>query len=269
MKNKNSKVLAVSLICSFILLSLCITPVSLGDPIEIDPIFGDTPIINGDIDTDEWKETLFETIYLKATPGDVGLETSIKVIQDKNDLYILIQFELVPGSQGSNGTLAILISNTNSYNQYDFVDAKIVNISSYIDYSYYDYNINYATNNFTADQEMHGNGAGKIEYQGSHDLYTYEFHIPLGIAQTEDAYLEYEESYKFNISQGVIPSFPEGFIRSSNVTINIKDPPQPPLFNTEVLTIILSVTIFSLNGVFLGFYIYRIILLKKKIKRIR
>ncbi|MBN1213930.1 MAG: hypothetical protein JXA99_00660 [Candidatus Lokiarchaeota archaeon] len=270
MKKKNSKILGVSLICSIILFSTYIMPISLGTPLEINPVIRDTPNVNGEIDIDEWNDILFDTAYLKTKPEEpLGLETSIKAIQDKNDLYMLFQFEINNGSQGPNGFLAILISNANSYTQYDFVDAKIVNISSYTDYTYTDYNIDYTTNNFTRDQLIDGNGAGKIEKQSDVNIFTYEFHIPLDIDKSEDAYLEYGKSYKFNISQGENPSYPEGIIRSDNITINIKNPPETPFFNIEILMIAFSITIFSLNGAFIGFYIYRIILLKKKMKRIR
>ena len=271
MKKKNFKVITVLLICSYILFSLYITPLSMGDSKEITPAFGDTPNRNGKIDTDEWDATTFTEIRLKTTPSDDGLEVFFKAIQDKNDLYILIQFEVDGGSQESSGFLAILISNTNSYDEYDFVDAKIVNITSNTIYSYKDYNINYTNNNFTLDQEKHGDGAGTIEeIEGEIKQVTYEFCILLDQDEDEDAYLEYKNSYKFNISQGDDPSnHPKGIIRSTSLTINVREPEPPQLINMEAIIIATSITIFSINGIFFAFYVYRIVLLKKKIKRIR
>ncbi len=268
MKKRNFKILIILFISSGILLSLWTLPISNGAATEIVSVFGESPNINGEIDTDldEWEEVEFTKLYLKTSPTDSGLPIDFKAIQDKDHLYFLIQYNLEI-EEDPNGFIAILISNSSSTQLEYFEDAKIVNISTE-NYSFNDYYINKSI--FSLDSNTDGKGAGMVII-GDELEFTYEFSLPTSSSESDDrdVMLEYNSEFAFNISQGIDPLFPEGIRRSTQILIEIQEPKTKPPFDIDALVMGLVISVFSINGVLYGFYIYRIVLLKKKIKRIR
>lgn len=231
----------------------------------IDPEFGQAPIIDGNIDdsTGEWKEAIRIQVNLIDLPIDLW------VMQTNQELFISLQLDLEPGYHNTTEFFGILISTNSSESQEDFIDAKFIqffNINTN-NFTYYDYYINNSL--FLNDTKSDGQGAGKLEGTVS----VYEFSIPIGQTNTngndEDAILEYEMSYAFNITYGDRPSYPEGILKSEIILININPPVVKELILTELILRIFSIIVFSIIGILFGYYIYKIFKLKEKIERLR
>jgi hypothetical protein len=225
---------------------------------EIDSKFGDSPVIDGYIDLSEgeWNKASKVGLSLEGLPIDFW------VMQNDDNLYISIQLELESVARKETEFFALIISNSSSENQEDFVDAKIVQFSNITEdqFDFFDYKVNNSV--FLNDTVYHGNGAAKLEGLVS----TYEFSIPIS-GTDEDASLDFGNSYAFNVTYGDIPDYPGGIKKSAIVLINIKAISEVPPPLTEVVLFILSIVIFSSMGVLLGIYIYKIFKLKEKIER--
>ncbi len=230
---------------------------------EINSKFGDTPIIDGYIDTSvqEWNNAYKGEILLDDLP------IKLWVMQDDINLYISVQFDLLSGHHSTNEFVALIISNSSSEDKDEFIDARLVqftNISAN-EYNYYDYNV--SSTDFIIDVVKNGDGAAKLEELTS----TYEFSLPIknNITSGEDAALDFGNGYAFNISYGETPVYPSGIKKSAIVLINIKSVPAtaPPII--YIVVYVVSLLVFSITGIFLGFYIYRIFKLKENIKKYR
>jgi len=241
--------------------------------LEITPKFGDAPEIDGSIDSysNEWDQAELYNATLKKNPTDAGLPIELKATQDKNNLYLLVQFQIEPDSVGNKNFLAILIGNSTAEVKEDFIDAKMINISN----SHVSYNDLHLNNSiYLNDTIINGEGVGKITNQEDYKLFTFEYCFSLyssdNQAEDTDIPLIYGSSYLFNISHGNDPLLPAGIIRSTNITINILElPKQPPALNIDIINLTLTIIIFSVVGIFYIYYLYQIVLLKKKMERIR
>ncbi|MBD3211091.1 MAG: hypothetical protein GF311_00660 [Candidatus Lokiarchaeota archaeon] len=272
MKKRGLKGTSIVLLVSVLIFSNLIE-VSNASSLVIDPVFGDAPTIDGTIDLskDEWEQAPFERIYLKKDVNEsVGLPTDLKCIQDEENLYLLIQFELEPGSVGNQEFLAILISNSTGEDFNNFKDAKIVNLSN----SQYSYNDLYLNDTiYIYDDVYQGKGAATIIEQEAKAIFTFEFLFPLysedSSENNEDVTLTYNSEHIFNITHGNNPVLPDGIIRSATIQINILEKQQKPEgLNLNIVALTLTIIVFTFIGLFYTYYIYQIILLRKKMERI-
>ncbi|MFX1522690.1 MAG: hypothetical protein ACFFCC_04200 [Promethearchaeota archaeon] len=232
---------------------------------EIDAEFGEAPIIDGNIDdsANEWKNAYKTHINLTDLPIDLW------VMQDDKDLFISVQVDLEEPAHNSTEFVGLLISNSSSENREDFIDAKIVQFSNIQigDFDYLDYFINESI--FFNDTSYQGEGAGKLNDKIS----IYEFSIPieqpLTLGYEEDALLEYDMTYAFNITYGKIPFYPDGIIKSEVVLINIFKPTVEQQLLMDIILLVLISTVFSIVGILSVYYIYKIFKLKEKMERLR
>ncbi|MFX0006625.1 MAG: hypothetical protein ACFFA7_10740 [Promethearchaeota archaeon] len=233
---------------------------------EIDSKYGETPVIDGyiDISTHEWRDAYKGGISLD------DLNISLWVMQDEINLYISVQFDLESGYHSTNEFVGLIISNSSSEDNTEFIDAKIIqftNISAN-EYSYFDYNVSHSESghtDFTIDTEQNGKGAATLE-----DLTSiYEFSLPIkgDKSNKDDAALDFGNAYAFNITYGDTSAFPNGIKKSAIVLINIKSVSTTtfPIFFATIY--VFTTLLFSIMGIFLGIFIYRIFKLKEKIKR--
>jgi hypothetical protein len=247
--------------------------VSYASSLVIDPVFGDAPIIDGTIDLsqDEWEQAQFERIYLKTDVNESGgLPIDLKCIQDEENLYLLIQFELELEEVKNQEFLAILVSNSTDENFDNFKDAKMVNISNN-QYSYNDLYLNDSI--YLNDDVYHGNGAGRIIEEEGKAIFTFEFMFPLFSESTsensEDIRLLYNSEHVFNITHGNNPVLPDGIKRGATIQINILEKQQKEGgLDLNIIALIFTIIVFTFIGLFYTYYIYQIILLRKKMERI-
>jgi hypothetical protein len=265
LKKTGLKIIVLVLFVNLTFVSFSPILFSYGAVADIDPNFGDAPIIDGIIDdsTNEWREAKKLQIDLKDLP------VKLWVMQTNLDLYISVQIDLESGYHNTTEFVGILVSKNSSENREDFIDAKIIqfnNISTN-SFNYSDFYINESV--FINDTVQHGEGAGGFEGITT----TYEFSIPLNQSEStgeeEDALLSYENSYAFNVSYGGIPLYPQGIIKSNILLININPPQTNQILPLDLTLGILSIIAFSVTGILFVFYIYRILKLKEKIERLR
>ncbi|MBY8989386.1 MAG: hypothetical protein KGD58_01415 [Candidatus Lokiarchaeota archaeon] len=249
----------ISIVSSFYIIS------GHGAAEEINPDFGNAPIIDGNIDdsTNEWKEAVKIEIQL------IDLSIDLWVMQTNRELFISIQLDLQSGYHNTTEFFGLLLSTNSSENIEDFIDAKFIqftNISAN-SFVYLDYYINNSL--FLNDTRYDGDGAAKLEG----DISTYEFSIPIGQTdingENEDSIFDYEESYALNVTYGDNPAYPQGIKKSEIVLININAPGEKKIIITSLVLIVLSIIVYSSIAVLFGFYIYKMVKLKEKIKRLR
>jgi len=229
---------------------------SKASPLEINPEFGDAPQVDGDLSDDAWDDAFKTTVNL------TDLSTDLWVMQANAHLYIALSFNLFIDIE--KPFLGIYISNSTSQSIAYLKDAKIIqhtNLSSG-DFNFLDYKIN--NNVFSLDSEINGNGATK----NNTDDWYYEFSIPLYCNDQEDVNMEYAQSYGFNITWGYPDTYPGDDKKSAFVIINIQAPASPMIDPLELSLLIIAIVICSITGAFLGQYSFKIITLKKKIKRV-
>jgi hypothetical protein len=238
---------------------------SYGAVREIDAKFGEPPVVDGIIDdsTNEWKKATKIEISL------VDLPVKLWVLQTSLELFISVQFDLSQGYHSSEEFIGILISNSSSENQEDFIDAKFVQFSNISagEFDYLDYFINDSV--FLNDTIYNGKGAGRLEGISS----VYEFSLPINPLSNhrnlEDASLNYEDQYAFNITYGETPLYPQGAIKGEVILININSPSVSEILFIDATLFILSILVFSITGILLGLYVYKIFKLKEKIEKLR
>lgn len=246
-----------------ILISLFFISNSYGATEEINSRFGETPLINGEIDlsTKEWSNAV------KIATVIDDLDIDLWVIQDYSNLYISVQIDLELGYHNATEFVGIIISNSSSEDKDEFIDAKIVQFSNITEnnFNFFDYYINDSI--FFNDSVYNGDGAAKLDGLIS----TYEFSVPIDNlnGDEEDVELNFDSSYAFNISYGDSPIYPSGIKKSGIFLINIKAlSTSPPSILNFALYIICAI-IFSILGAFLGFYLYKIFRLKAKIEKFK
>ncbi|MFX1574451.1 MAG: hypothetical protein ACFFB0_17055 [Promethearchaeota archaeon] len=263
MKKLTINILIYLLLANASLFSFLFILDGYGSTEDITPEFGETPIIDGYINDsiEEWNKATKLQINL------TGLPIKFWVMQNSDDLFLSVQFDIEINDHSINEFIGILISNSSSEDLKDFIDAKIIQFTDIFNDSFVflDYNINRTV--FMNDSIYNGEGAAKLEGVTS----TYEFSIPIDEPDdnTEDVILKEGSTYAFNITYGDIASYPNGIKKSKIVLITINTLPikKPPFINLTIF--IISIIIFSILGLLYGFYIYRIFKLKEKIRRIR
>ena len=264
MKKLAFNVVVWILLANVSLVSFLLTTNGYGVTEEINPEFGDAPVIDGYIDNSikEWNKATKVQINL------TGLPIKFWVMQNDVNLFISAQFDIEIKDHSANEFIGILISNSSSKDLKNFIDAKIIQFTDILNesFDYLDYHI-INQSLFLNDTIYNGQGAAKLEGVTS----TYEFSIPIDNSNEnkEDVELDYENTYAFNITYGDIASYPSGIKKSEIVFIIINPPPlkEEPFMNLTLF--IMSIIIFSVLGLFYGFYIYKIFKLKEKIERIK
>ncbi len=237
---------------------------------EFEPEFGLAPEIDGDIDksVDEWENASKEEIFLKSEILITELPVEVWVLQNDSDLYISIQFELEESARNSEEFIGILISKSDS--ESEFFDAKIVQFSglggSSERFEYLDFYIK--NNQFYEDKETNGDGAGELH--GNKIIY--EFRIPVNDSEGEDSKdvsLDFGEKYAFKIVYGENNNYPDSIKMGNVIEIEITYPSIDERTIEEKVLFVLAIISFSTLGGIYGLYIYKIIIIKKKIRRIR
>ncbi len=270
------KILTLILLAQILITGLFLGILCRADPLSIKAEYGDPPEIDGivDIGVNEWEGAVKEGLYLyrNLTNPKNGLRMDLWILQTENNLFICIQFELEDHNslEYFHEFVGFLISDSDTTNHEDFIDAKIVqfnNISSG-DYFYTDFYIN--NDNFYSDSIQDGNGAAKLE----ENRIIYEFSLPIrkNETNTEDSYLNFGQYARkaFKIVFGTSEVSYDGFSVQNNVIIELQFPPFiPPLSITEILLLTFNIIIFGGIGGFYIYYIYKLTQLKKEIKRIK
>lgn len=246
-----------------ILISLFFSSNCYGATTEINSRFGEAPVIDGEIDLSikEWSEA----VKIATTIDDLDID--LWVMQDYSNLYISVQIDLELAYHNATEFVGIIISNSTSEDKDEFIDAKIVQFSNILEdnFNFFDYYINDSI--FFNDTIYNGDGAAKLDGLIS----TYEFSLPIDNlhGDEEDVELNFGSGYAFNISYGDRPNYPSGIKKSGIFLINIKalSTSTPSILNFVLYVI--CIIIFSLLGVFLGFYTYKIFRLKEKIEKFK
>ncbi|MCK4286324.1 MAG: hypothetical protein KAX18_08975, partial [Candidatus Lokiarchaeota archaeon] len=125
MKKIGYSILSGIILINLLLVSSLFIIKSYGAVEEIDAKFGEAPIIDGVIDdtADEWKKAFKTQLILTDLPIDLW------VMQNNLKLFISVQIDLEVEAHNSTEFIGLLISNSSSENQEDFIDAKIVQFS--------------------------------------------------------------------------------------------------------------------------------------------
>jgi len=246
----------------------------LADLKELDPKYGKAPEIDGNINrtSNEWDNASKITLnlYSNLSIKEFGLPIKLWIMQNESNLFISIQFELE--SHSPDEFVGLLISKDDSYDDDDFIDAKIVqgyHVGQHKErFKLLDYYIE--NGNFIEDDEF--NGKADAELEGNKIIY--EIKIPVNNTNAEnndeDVFLDYGEYYAFKVIYGENPSYPDGIKMSNIVLVKINYPPQQkekPIW--DFVLFICSIVAFSVIGGLFGFYIYKMVNLKKKIERFR
>lgn len=251
------------MLLNIFLVSFLLIPNSFSASEEIDSKYGESPTIDGYIDssTQEWNSANKIQVLLNDLP------IKLWIMNNDDYLYISVQLDLLLSAHNSSEFVGVILSNSTSENLEDFMDAKIIQFFNISEgsFQYFDFHINDSI--FINDTLNSGYGAAKLEGFTS----TYEFSIPINEINdsNEDAILEHGKTSAFMITYGVSPYYPSGIRKSITVIINIepKSNKTPQFINTVLFFLV--ITIFSILGAFYSFYIYKIFRLKDKIDRIK
>ena len=237
---------------------------------DIEPDYGYAPEIDGDIDRSEkeWINATKEKINLIGSNPitDKGIPIEIWVMQNDSDLYISIQFELE--THKSQEFIGIFISNSEATSNESFIDAKILQFFNLGEigerYEYLDYYL--LNDEFIMDQEFNGEAAAKLD---GHEI-VYEFRIPVNNSDdSQDVFLDFGDEYAFKIVYGEIPDYSDGIKKSNIVLIEIEYQEKEEENIWILVHNILCIIIFCGLGGLIALYIYKIIVIKKKIRRVR
>jgi hypothetical protein len=268
---KRFRILSYLAIIIFIITINSLFPFVIGIK-TIDSTIGNPPIIDGSITStdNEWDDAETYSIILNKTPTELGLPIEIGVMQDQNNLYIYVEFEIEIEYRSEEEFFGLIISKNSSYEKNCFIDAKILQFqnTSTNTYQFLDYYINNSI--FYPDSESQGTAAADVESLIS----IYEFRVPINNIEAnnslEDSFLEAGSSYAFNFTYGSTQSYPDGILKSTTVLINLEDKPIEPLtINYKLILQVFSYVIFGILGAVFGYYIYKIVNLRRKIERIR
>ena len=238
---------------------------------DFEPKFGWAPKINGDIDKseDEWENASKEEILLTSeSPSNEGLPVEIWVLQNESNLFISVQFELEDSARTPEEFIGIGISESDSENE--FYDVKLVQFSNLggpsEKFEYLDLYI--SNNHYSEDREPNGDGAAELDG----NKIVYEFQIPVNDSEGEDSKdvtIDFGETYAFKIIYGESNNYPDSIKLSNIIEIDIRYPKIEERTPEEKALFIVAIIAFSTLGGFYGFYIYNIVLIKKKVKRVR
>lgn len=271
MKRTTYKILLFLIILGITLNSLIYVQ---GEIVSLKPEFGETPIIDGVIDTeiDEWDDALKKsiTLYQNLSVPINGLTMDLWIMQDDDSLFIALQFmfDEHSSSEFCEEFVGVLISEDDPEDPIEYKDGKITQFSNITtgEFTYYDYYINEST--YYIDDISDGEGAAALDG----DKAVYEFSIPVDIFDNsyQDIYLSQLYTYAFSIVYGKSPSYPEGILLSNYKLIEIQFAEyKNPSTEWELVLLTLNIVIFGSIGALYSFYIYRITKLKEKIRRLR
>ncbi|MFX1392741.1 MAG: hypothetical protein ACFFAH_04120 [Promethearchaeota archaeon] len=270
MRKSKAKIFTCLLIIHMFITVIFLINNSRAAIIDFEPEYGVAPEIDGEISRseDEWVNASKEIIYLKGNPDDAGIKTDLWVLQNGSDLYILVKFELELFAHKPDEFIAILISNSEATDDESFVDAKILQFTNlgrrtenqiYLDL----YMLN---DEFFIDRDTNGEAAAKLE----DNEIIYEFRIPINNSDDDqDVFLDFGEIYAFKIVYGEFADYPDSFKKSDIVLIDIEYPPKETENEWILIHNILCVIIFSGLGGLFAFYTYKVIAIKKKIRRVK
>jgi hypothetical protein len=258
-------------ITSFSLISDYISPAfSANTEIILD--FGTKPTIDGYIDreVDEWNDAIKSKFFLYQNLSNLknGLEIDLWIIQHKLDLYIAVSFELV--EHQPNEFIGILTATDESLDPLDYEDAKIIQFSNISEgnFEYRDYYLNNSM--FFADSEIHGSGAAQIDVNGEDIVYEFELPVESSEGGSEDTRIEAGIYSPFMIIFGESENYDENIVLMNLVSLFVQFYAYIPVLQAEeILFITLAAVIFSLIGTLYGYYMFQIIKLKDKIKKVR
>ncbi|NVM34206.1 MAG: hypothetical protein HWN81_01340 [Candidatus Lokiarchaeota archaeon] len=263
MKKINFRVLICIFIINVFVISFFLVSNGYSTIDEIDSKIGESPVIDGYIDLldREWNKAAREDIFLEDLP------IILRVLQNDENLYISVQFDLSVEYHSLSEYIGLIISNSSSENKEEFIDAKIIQFSniSRNEFVYSDYYID--NGNFLNDTNVDGEGAAKLDEITS----TYEFSIPIKTSNIseQDAALDFGNTYAFNITYGETPIYQTGVKKSTTILINIKSTTTSVTPFTDITILIICIVIFSLLGVLYCYFIYKIFRLKRNIKKIK
>ncbi|MHA1803393.1 MAG: hypothetical protein ACTSU4_02535 [Promethearchaeota archaeon] len=232
----------------------------------IEPDYGDLPQIDGYINRsiNEWNGALKITLTLNSSssPSDKGLPIDFWVMQNNSGLFFCFQLDLE--NHENYEFMGILISRSKAQN---FYDAKILQFKNVVQNNSEFLDLHIENNVYKRDTKINGSAAAQLDEK----TMIYEFQIPVNTSGEEkDVFLDYGEEYAFKIIFGIGLSYPTSILKEAIVNIYIEYPPSTPSgFDYDRLFLILSILTFSALGALYGFYIYKIIILKKKLKTIR
>lgn len=266
---------AYRILLSFLILAVTLNSITYvqGEIDALKPKFGETPTIDGVIDTElnEWDDALKDTITLYKNLSNPinGLVIDFWIMQDDESLFIAIQFEFDEHSSSEfyEEFVGVSISEDDPDDPPEFKDAKITQFSNIStgEFTYSDYYINDSI--YYIDDQSEGEGAATLEG----DKVIYEFSVPVDIFDDsyQDVYLRPLYTYAFDIIYGKSPSYPDEIILSNYKYIEIQFSEYNPPPGWELILLTLNIIIFGLIGGFYFFYIYRITKLKEKIRRVK
>jgi len=263
LKKTNFKVLIYILVINILIIPFFLVSKGYSTVEEIDSKIGESPVIDGSIDhsSREWNKAAREEKLL----GDLSI--ILRVLQNDENLYVSIQFDLEVEYHSLSEFIGLIISNSSSEDKEEFIDAKIIQFSniSKNEFIYSDYYID--NGDFLNDTNVDGDGAAKLDEKIS----TYEFSIPIKASTTneQDAALDFGNTYAFNITYGETPIYKSGVKKSTIILINIKSTTTSVIPFTNLTVLIICIVIFSILGILYCYYFYKIFRLKGNIKRIK
>jgi hypothetical protein len=189
-------------------------------------------------------------------------------MQNESDLYISIQFELE--THAPQEFIAIIISESDSESNSSFYDAKIVQFYDLggpnEDYRYRDYYIRNGV--FFRDEEDNGEGAADLH--GNKMIYEFRLSVNASEGDDRDVDLEFGEEYAFKIIYGENDNYQDILNeKNSIVKIDIQYPKSEDIPLWQKVVFILAIIAFSAIGLLYGLYIYKILVIRKKIGRIK
>ncbi len=259
---------------SFLFLFLTMLFLSITFPIEVraqtetfEPKYGDLPVIDGYINqsSGEWNNALKTTLVINSTSKtDIGIPIKFWIMQNDSGLFICVQLELE--FHANNEFIGFLISRATNREKY--VDAKIVQFTNVLkdDYEYLDLHI--VNNVFKRDSIKEGAGAAQLDK----NTMVYEFEIPVNnsAATEQDVFLDFGLEYAFKLIFGESKSYPSGIMKSTVFEVSIQyPPPSPKGFDYTLLFSVLSIITFSSLGSLYAFYMYKILILRKNLKKMQ
>jgi len=273
--NKERKLKIITIVVILIIsFSLTYNFLSSGLSAETELIlnFGTKPTINGSIDRElnEWDDAIKQKFFLYqnlSAPND-GLEIDLWIVQHELFLYFAISFELV--EHQNDEFVGILTATTESLDPLDYEDAKIIQFTNISEgnFEYRDYFIN--DSGFIADSEVHGAGAAQLDKDGEQIVYEFKLPVESSEGGDEDTRIEAGIYSPFMIIFGKSQNYDEEIVLMNLVSLFVQFYAYNPIIPVEeILFITLAVVIFSLIGVLYGYYIFQIIKLKDKIKKVR
>lgn len=259
---------------SILLSTLFLIPKGYGID-ELEPNYGKAPILNGKIDTsaNEWNNASKITLFLftNESSTDRGLPIDLWVMYTNTSLCISVQFELE--DHDPDEFIGIEISKKKTAaSEKEYFDCKIAqfkNLGAMVNESieYLDYHLESGA--FIRDLESNGDVNGTL----SQDKVIYEFLIPrTNDNASQDTLMEEGNEHYLKIMYGHTGTKNYNntytIIKSNELLIDITYPPYYPPPPPDWITFACMIIFIGIAG-FFGYYVYRIIILRKQMERNR